>query len=59
LPVSPGKNVSVIIEVVALNYILKRYGYDAAKEYTDKLQDELKKKAKLRNAANVNKEIEI
>ncbi|HHE64623.1 MAG TPA: HPr(Ser) kinase/phosphatase, partial [Bacteroidetes bacterium] len=32
LPVSPGKNVSVVIEVVALNYILKRYGYDAAKE---------------------------
>ncbi|HPR18353.1 MAG TPA: HPr(Ser) kinase/phosphatase [Candidatus Cloacimonadota bacterium] len=47
LPVSPGKNVSVIVEVVALNYILKRYGYDAAREYTQKLQDDLKKKVKL------------
>lgn len=45
LPVSPGKNVSVIIEVVALNYILKRYGYDAAKEYTIRLQEDLKRKA--------------
>ncbi|MDO9577454.1 MAG: HPr(Ser) kinase/phosphatase [Candidatus Cloacimonadales bacterium] len=59
LPVSPGKNVSVIIEVVALNYILKRYGYDAAKEYTNKLQDELNKKAKLRNSAVVKNDIEM
>ncbi|MCF7792416.1 MAG: HPr(Ser) kinase/phosphatase [Candidatus Cloacimonetes bacterium] len=49
LPVSPGKNVSVIIEVVALNYILKRYGYDAAKEYTMRLQEDLKRKVKLRS----------
>lgn len=49
LPVSPGKNVSVVIEVVALNYILKRYGYDAAKEYTMRLQEDLKRKVKIRN----------
>jgi HPr kinase/phosphorylase len=52
LPVSPGKNVSVIIEVVALNYILKRYGYDAAYEYTQKLQEDLKKKTRLKNSGN-------
>ncbi|OPX29573.1 MAG: HPr(Ser) kinase/phosphatase [Candidatus Cloacimonas sp. 4484_143] len=50
LPVSPGKNVSVIIEVVALNYILKRYGYDAAYEYTQKLQEDLKKKSSVKNS---------
>ncbi len=49
LPVSPGKNVSVIIEVVAMNHIMKLYGYDAAKEYTKKLQQDLQKKAKFRN----------
>ncbi|MCK4957500.1 MAG: HPr(Ser) kinase/phosphatase [Candidatus Cloacimonetes bacterium] len=48
LPISPGKNVSVIIEVVAMNYILKTFGYDAAKVYTDKLQSELLKKTALR-----------
>ncbi|MDY6915953.1 MAG: HPr(Ser) kinase/phosphatase [Candidatus Cloacimonadota bacterium] len=48
LPVSPGKNVSVVIEVIAMNYILKTYGYDAAKEYTAKLQQDLTNKAKKR-----------
>jgi HPr kinase/phosphorylase len=48
LPVSPGKNVSVVIEVIAMNYILKTYGYDAAKEYTARLQQDLKNKAKMR-----------
>jgi HPr kinase/phosphorylase len=48
LPVTPGKNVAVVIEVVARNHILKIYGYDAAKEYTNKLQKDLQDKAKLR-----------
>lgn len=48
LPVSPGKNVSVIIEVVAMNYILKTFGYEAAKVYTDKLQQKLREKSELR-----------
>ncbi|MCK4694344.1 MAG: HPr(Ser) kinase/phosphatase, partial [Candidatus Cloacimonetes bacterium] len=51
LPVSPGKNVAVVIEVVAMNHILKLYGYDAAKVYTQKLQKDLQKKAKLRHAS--------
>lgn len=41
-------NVSVVIEVIAMNYILKTYGYDAAKEYTARLQQDLKNKAKMR-----------
>ncbi len=49
LPVSPGKNVSVIIEVIAMNHISKIFGYDAAKVYTKKLQDDLKQKALLKN----------
>lgn len=44
LPVSPGKNVAVIIEVVAMNYILKSYGYDAAEVYTRKLSEEISRK---------------
>ncbi|HHE38202.1 MAG TPA: HPr(Ser) kinase/phosphatase [Candidatus Cloacimonetes bacterium] len=49
LPVSPGKNVSVIIEVVAMNHISKTFGYDAAKVYTKRLQDDLKRKAQINN----------
>ncbi len=44
LPVSPGKNVSVIIEVIAMNHILKTFGYDAAEAYTRRLQEEIRQK---------------
>ncbi|MBN1326981.1 MAG: HPr(Ser) kinase/phosphatase [Candidatus Cloacimonetes bacterium] len=56
LPVSPGKNVSVIIEVIAMNHILKTYGYDAAKAYTRRLQEDIKRKAKVRSALIDDKE---
>lgn len=45
LPISPGKNVSVIIEVVAMNYMLKSFGYDAAKDFSQKVQADIKKKS--------------
>ena len=56
LPISPGKNIAVIIEVVAMNHISKLFGYDAAKEYTNKLQEELKRKAIIRENKNKKEE---
>ena len=47
LPVSPGKNVSVIIEVIAMNFILKSYGYDASKIFSQRLQNEIQRKTKI------------
>lgn len=44
LPIFPGKNVTVIAEVISLNYLLKHYGYNAAKVFTEKLRESLKKK---------------
>ncbi len=44
LPVSPGKNVSVIIEVAVMNYILKKNGYHAAEDYANILNAEIKRK---------------
>jgi len=44
IPVSPGKNVAVIVEVIARNYILKTYGYDAGKVMQEKLLEEIKNK---------------
>lgn len=44
LPIFPGKNITVISEVISLNYLLKHYGYDAAKEFQEKLKVELQKK---------------
>lgn len=45
LPIFPGKNVTVITEVIALNYLLKHYGYDAAVEFSNKLKRRLEEKA--------------
>ena len=44
LPVSPGKNVSVIVEVAAMNMILKSVGYDAAEDFNRKVNEEIRKK---------------
>ncbi len=44
LPVSPGKNVSVIVEVAAMNMILKGVGYDAAEDFNRRVNEEIRKK---------------
>jgi len=46
LPIFPGKNVTVISEVIALNYLCKHYGYDAARTLAGKLDQALQQKVK-------------
>jgi len=46
LPIVPGKNITVIAEVIALNYLLKHYGYDSAKDFQNRLANKLKEKNK-------------
>jgi HPr kinase/phosphorylase len=46
LPIFPGKNVTVIAEVICLNYLLKHYGYDAAKEFASRLDSMIGQKKK-------------
>jgi HPr kinase/phosphorylase len=41
LPILPGKNITVISEVISLNYLLKHYGYDAAKLFSDRLNKKI------------------
>lgn len=41
LPIVPGKNITVIAEVISLNYLLKHYGYDAAKNLQKRLENRL------------------
>lgn len=41
LPIITGKNITVIAEVIALNYLLKHYGYDASREFAAKLEQVL------------------
>lgn len=53
LPIFPGKNVTVIAEVIALNYLLKHYGYDAAQEFSKKLEKVISHKAKGKAKRNI------
>lgn len=46
LPIFPGKNVTVITEVIALDYLLKHYGYDASKEFAKRLEAAISEKTK-------------
>lgn len=39
IPVRPGRNLAVIIEVAAMNFRLKRMGLNAAEQFTNKLAD--------------------
>ncbi len=46
LPVTPGRNLAVLIEVAALNQQLKDRGIFSAKEFSQKMLDRMKKTAK-------------
>ncbi|MEO6696096.1 MAG: HPr(Ser) kinase/phosphatase [Ignavibacteria bacterium] len=41
LPIFPGKNITVIAEVIALNYLCKHYGYNAAEEFKKRLEKKI------------------
>jgi len=42
VPVRPGRNLAVIIEVAAMNFRLKRMGVNAAEQFTQKLQETIR-----------------
>ncbi len=46
LPILPGKNITVIAEVIALNQLLRSYSYDAAEVFNQKIQEAIRKKKK-------------
>ena len=45
LPIVPGKNVTVICEVIAMNHLLRHYGYDPAEEFARRLQEKIAAKS--------------
>ena len=47
LPVKPGRNVAIIIEVAARNLGLKRIGYSAAQELDERLKELIEKNSKM------------
>ncbi len=43
IPVRPGRNLAVIIEVAAMNFRLKRMGFHAAQDFSNRLTDLIQK----------------
>jgi HPr kinase/phosphorylase len=43
IPVSPGKNITVISEVIAMNHMLKVYGEESAKRFAERQHDEIRR----------------
>lgn len=50
LPITPGKNVTVLCEVIALNHLLSNYGYDPAEVFSKRLAERIHKKSGRGNA---------
>ena len=48
LPLNPGKNVTVISEVIALDFMLKIYGYDAARNLNERIVKSIRHSGQLR-----------
>jgi HPr kinase/phosphorylase len=46
LPVASGRNLSILIEIAARNELLKLQGYDAAREFTERVDEEIAKNAR-------------
>ncbi len=44
LPITPGKNVTVLCEVIAMNHLLRHYGYDAAEVFSERLAERIRLK---------------
>jgi HPr kinase/phosphorylase len=46
LPITPGKNVTVLCEVIAMNHLLGNYGYNAAEVFADRLAQKIQNKGR-------------
>ncbi len=56
LPLFPGKNITVISEVIALNFMLKIYGYDAAEVLNERILDTMRTSNRLQEYLDQDRE---
>ena len=50
LPVASGRNLALLIEIAARNELLKTQGYDAAKEFARRVDEEIARNAEIEDA---------
>jgi HPr kinase/phosphorylase len=48
VPLNPGKNITVISEIVAMRHLLRFSGVDSAREFNDHLIQQMQKQRQLR-----------
>lgn len=58
LPIFPGKNITVIAEVIALNYLCKHYGYNAAMKFQQNLDAKIKSNIAQKKTNGLDRSIE-
>ena len=46
LRITPGKNITVITEIIAMNHLLKHYGYDPAQAFHKRVRSSIAEKTK-------------
>jgi HPr kinase/phosphorylase len=51
VPIYPGKNITVIAEVIALNYLVKAYGFDSAIELDKRVSEIMSQNTRLKMLA--------
>jgi HPr kinase/phosphorylase len=51
VPIFPGKNITVIAETIALNYLVKAYGYHPAARFSENLLETIRRKQELARLA--------
>jgi HPr kinase/phosphorylase len=56
VPLFPGKNITVISEVIALNFMLKVYGYDAAQALNNRIIESMRTSRRLHNYLSQDRE---
>ena len=48
VPLNPGKNITVISEIVAMRHLLRFSGVDSAREFNDRLIEQMQKQRQIR-----------
>jgi len=49
IPVSPGKNLTAVSEVIAMNFMLRIYGENPAVSFVERLNEEIRRKARVQD----------
>jgi HPr kinase/phosphorylase len=56
VPIFPGKNITVISEVISLNYLVKAYGHDPAQAFSSRLMEHMQRKLQFQAIARGDRE---